>query len=283
MWYTFFEVYMENQINNGEQNIQQIEQNSVSQPNLVPKRSKKLLTIGGIILTCFVIFGFGGYYLGKKSVNSSRQYTNYLKGTPESSPTQQLPSPSALTTVSLKIYTSSLEKISFKYPSDWKPYTSQPRFNLPRKSNVPGGDALEIQDPAGKVGVTWVSAIDGLGGSCDPNIPFNQTGVGRGAPCPLYEVVDKQKLSNADLYLVAYIVTRDEEKYESIYALQDQNGLLSTKRAMGYLFFQGRNNGNLPAELVGGGLKSGTKEDAQAFFSTPEAIQVKDILLSATY
>ena len=104
-----------------------------------------------------------------------------------------------------------------------------------------------------------------------------------GAPCPLYVVVDKQKLSNSDLYYVAYIVTRDGVKYEPTFALQGQDGLLTTKRVMAYLLFNGKNNGKVSAGLSGNGLVSGTKVEAQNFFATPEAIQAKNILLSVTY
>lgn len=59
---------MENQVNVSDQNPQQIGQHSVGQPVPVPEKPKiNYLTIGGIILVCFVLFGFGGYYLGKQS------------------------------------------------------------------------------------------------------------------------------------------------------------------------------------------------------------------------
>lgn len=59
---------MENQMNVGNQNAQQIGQNPVSQPVTSPEKPKiNYLMIAGIVLVCFVIFGFGGYYLGKQS------------------------------------------------------------------------------------------------------------------------------------------------------------------------------------------------------------------------
>lgn len=61
---------MENQINSEDHNTQQMSQNPVGQPVLTPEKPKtKYVQIGGIVLVCFVIFGFGGYYLGKRSNN----------------------------------------------------------------------------------------------------------------------------------------------------------------------------------------------------------------------
>ena len=69
MIYFFTEVHMENQMNAGNQNAQQIGQNPVNQPVMTPEKPKtNYLLIGGIVLTCFVVFGFGGYYLGKQSL-----------------------------------------------------------------------------------------------------------------------------------------------------------------------------------------------------------------------
>ncbi len=234
----------------------------------VPTKTNLILPILVTFLASGLIFGIGGYYFGRQATTSQKS-TNQTELVPTSSPE---PSPAA----SLKMYTSSFEKLTFKYPSDWKLSPIQPQ------SNFPQGDAIGIQDPNGKVKVTWISAIDGLGGSCDPNIPFNQTEGEMGAPCPLYEVVDKQKLANIDLYYVAYIVTRDGIKYEPTIALQDSTGLLATKRALVYLLFMGKNNGKVFAGLSGNGL-IGTKAEAQAFFATSEAVQAKNILMSATY
>lgn len=50
------------------QNNQQTGQNPVSQPVITPEKPKtNYFMIGGIIVACSVLFGFGGYYLGKQS------------------------------------------------------------------------------------------------------------------------------------------------------------------------------------------------------------------------
>lgn len=86
---------MENQINVGNQNTQQIGQNLANQPVNIPEKPKaNYLMIGGIILACFVVFGFGGYYLGKQSSDSPKlTYSDNTKITP-SSEEQQTTSPS---------------------------------------------------------------------------------------------------------------------------------------------------------------------------------------------
>lgn len=62
---------MENQMNVGNQNTQQIGQNPVSQPVMTSEKPKtNYLMIGGIVLACFLVFGFGGYFLGKQSTSS---------------------------------------------------------------------------------------------------------------------------------------------------------------------------------------------------------------------
>lgn len=67
---------MENQINLGDQNAQQISQNPVSQTVQIPEKSRiNYFVTGLIILVCFIIFGFGGYYLGKQS-SISNNITN---------------------------------------------------------------------------------------------------------------------------------------------------------------------------------------------------------------
>ncbi len=174
-------------------------------------------------------------------------------------------------------YTSSFEKLSFRYPSTWKivPAELQASFS--------SADTLSIQDPNKKVIINWISALDGIGGSCDPNIPYNQTEGEMGAPCPLYEVIEKQKLTSTDFYYVAYLVTRDGKTYEPVFALQSTSGLLTTKRTLGYLLFTGKYNGKVNAGLSGKGLVSGERDVALKFFSTPEAQQAKNIILSASY
>lgn len=113
---------MENQINMGDKNTQQIGQNNVSQPLTTPEKPKiNYLVIGGVILTCLVIFGFGGYYLGKQS--SSKNLISESNLTPTLSPTPSQTSDKTADWTSYEITTEpSLGYVDYavKIPSSWK-------------------------------------------------------------------------------------------------------------------------------------------------------------------
>lgn len=237
------------------------------------------------VLVSGILFGVGGYYLGKQLSDSAQQLVanqnQPATAMPKISPTEVLPSPiDTPTPVSLTTYTSSFEKLSFKYPSNWKIAQFQ-------KADSSNGDSMTIQSPNGKVEISWIATLDGLGGSCDPNIPFTQKEGELGAPCPLYEVIEKQKLpAITSLYLVAYLNTSDAVTYEPILAVVDSSSILETKRGMGYLLFKSKNNGGIMSKLSAGLTTNRTKltkAEAQKFFITPEALQAKNTLLNATY
>ncbi len=79
---------MENQVNVGNQNTQQIGQNPVNLSTPTPEKPKmNYSVIGAVVLVCFMIFGFGGYYLGKQS--SPKQATQ-VSQTPIPTPTTPL-------------------------------------------------------------------------------------------------------------------------------------------------------------------------------------------------
>jgi len=76
---------MENQINISNKNTQQIGKNSVNQSEYTSEKPKiNYSLIGGMVLICFVIFGFGGYYIGKQSLKNS---TELKKNQTDPSPT----------------------------------------------------------------------------------------------------------------------------------------------------------------------------------------------------
>lgn len=117
---------MENQVNAGNQNTQQIGKNPVNQPAMTPEKPKtNYLMIAGIILACFVVFGFGGFYLGQQSSNknSSTIENNQktISGTPTSFPsTTFAPSPiNSVSSSTLKTYSIEDLGISFQYPAQY--------------------------------------------------------------------------------------------------------------------------------------------------------------------
>lgn len=119
---------MENQINVGDQNRQQVGQNPINQAVPTPEKPKvNYMVIGAIVLVCFVVFGFGGYYLGKQSSNNSRGLGKGLsQPTPYSSPTTIVNSPTPEIssepttrpdkTSTWNTYTSTQQGFSIKYP-----------------------------------------------------------------------------------------------------------------------------------------------------------------------
>lgn len=111
-------------------------------------------------------------------------------------------------------------------------------------------------------------------------------------------VLDKQKLSGANLYYVDGVVTHDGSTYSPWCALQDTNGILQSGGSMGYLVFKGKNNyviedghnnGVQDATLLcgkpfdGSGVMWGTKTQATAALASTDFQQAKEVLLSATY
>lgn len=114
---------MENQMNVADQNTQQIGQNQVSQPVMTPENPKaNYLMIGGIILVCFVIFGFGGFYLGKQSSNSTQYAERQNQVTTEASPAPlQISKSKSEYEVAIfqGHYFATPIKFSYKYPVGW--------------------------------------------------------------------------------------------------------------------------------------------------------------------
>lgn len=203
--------------------------------------------------------------------------------------TQGTPSPEPM--ANWKTYTSSLEKLSFKYPSSWTKVDTV-------ESNVPGADVFAVQSPGG-VKVSWIAAADGLGGGCNPDIaPGTKVSEDELTPCPYWTVTDKQKLAGANLYFVDGIVTNDGTTYRPWCALQASDGILASGSDIGYLMFPGLHNDYVDASgkhnpesaaLVcgrpfGGETdKNGAKEEAEALLQTADYQTAKQILLSATY
>jgi|GEM_PF-5600371 len=148
-----------------------------------------------VLLVSAPFFLITGYLVGVSSNKKLAEITVPVTPILTSAPTEMATSPSV---VSLKKYSSSFEKLSFMYPSEWKlSSTAQ------SQSNMSGGDAIDMSDPNGKVRVSWVSGIE-------------------------------------------------------------DRGYLSTKRAIEYLFYFGKNNGGFSTALIGNSLETGTKAEAQA-------------------
>ncbi len=88
---------MENQVNIGDQNTQPVGQNPVAQPAVLDKPRANLTAMFAVGLICSLVFGAGGYFLGKQSNNLSKQTslnnnTTLPSTTPTAVPSSQQPS-----------------------------------------------------------------------------------------------------------------------------------------------------------------------------------------------
>jgi len=117
---------MENQINAEDQNTPQVGQNPVSQPTQVLDKPKtNLTTIIVVAMVCSLVFGFGGYYLGRQS--SGAVQSEIQSDTPTTLPTSV-------------VYQTDM-------PNGWKPYSILQlglNFDLPPKVATLGAWSTEI-------------------------------------------------------------------------------------------------------------------------------------------
>jgi len=131
---------MEKQVNIGDQNAQQIGQNPINQ--LVPTSEKpkiNYLVIGTVISFCFVIFGFGGYYLGTQKSNSS-QNNQPPVFSPTSSVTTETPPITNPTNEPVVTQKPVVTTKPISIPSNWKKYTAEdPDFGIKTTLSMPPG------------------------------------------------------------------------------------------------------------------------------------------------
>jgi len=111
---------MENQVNIGNQNKQQVGQNLINQPSVNPLREKPkvdYLMIAGVVLACCVIFGFGGYFLGTMKFSTKNSVSE-----PSLTETSLSPSntPASDETVNWKLYSNTAFNYSLKHPMNWQ-------------------------------------------------------------------------------------------------------------------------------------------------------------------
>lgn len=245
-----------------------------------------------IVLVIVLLAGTGWYVYRHRdrSIAASRSSSKQASKT-STVPTTTQPDPYA----GWRSYTSSTEKLTFKYPAEW---TAIPSSD---STQVTGADSLKLTSKSGKISVRWYSSVEGIGGACSVyTMPGTAVKSGDLGPCPYFTVLDKQKLAGANLYYVDGVVEQSDGKaYSAWCGLQDNRGIIHSKSNIGYMLFKakntfaGTNNANssglYQAELAcGSGLggivgQPGTKEQAAAFLSTTEMQQAKLILLSATY
>ncbi len=109
---------MENQMNAGDKNTQQIEQNMASQSvPVLDKPKTNFVAIVVVAVVCSLVFGFGGYFLGKQS---SKQVTGQYQTQPTPISTVS-PVPSSQPTEPVwQSYTNSGALYEVQYPIGWR-------------------------------------------------------------------------------------------------------------------------------------------------------------------
>ncbi|MBM3209002.1 hypothetical protein FJZ40_01795 [Candidatus Shapirobacteria bacterium] len=131
---------MEKQINIGDQNTQQIGQNQVDR--LIPVREKpksNYFVIGSIVLICFVVFGFGGYYLGIQR-NKNSQNNQPPVSSPTPSLTTRIPPITTSTNTPEVTQNPIVTTKPISIPSNWKKYTAEdPNFGIKTTMAMPSG------------------------------------------------------------------------------------------------------------------------------------------------
>ena len=179
------------------------------------------------------------------------------------------------TTPTTITYISKQESGTFTYPSNWivtKPYISS--------NNASNTDQIGLQSPSGAITISYVTDLEGFGNETNGSYPYNT-------------IINKTAIDNAPhLYVVSGITTLDGTTYYPWIAVQDTSGILTTgvhgdlatfaaRRVINpsthdtsHILFAtcgARTTQNSPAL---------TKDQATAWFSSADAQQAKQILLS---
>lgn len=120
-------------------------------PALQQTKTNLIMPILVTLLVSGVIFGFGGYYVGKQS-SIGQQLTSVSQNAPGAT-LQTSPSPALTTYTSttvnvpnnMKVYTNTTFNFSFQYPSDLFVYQGSPQTDSQYWSNkINGGAPLEL-------------------------------------------------------------------------------------------------------------------------------------------
>lgn len=123
MIYFILEINMENQPNIGDQNTQPVGQNPVAQPTVMDKPKTNLASMLATGLVCSLVFGFGGYILGKQSskpVETTNQYQTQPTSVPTTSPTSSSTMPNQPSEPVWQSYTNSGALYEVQYPIGWR-------------------------------------------------------------------------------------------------------------------------------------------------------------------
>jgi hypothetical protein len=185
--------------------------------------------------------------------------------------------------VALKTYASKTEKASFRYPTTWQ--VADPAA----VSSDPKADTLGLKSPNGKVTVSWVSLVDGLGGACSPDVALGVTSDDGLGACPSSVITGSTPISGVSGLVVAEgYITSDNKAFHPWMAVVNKEYAVS-RREMGYEVFSGRNNGKFSVLFAIGGIGKSSDmsfasaNQVEAFLASDDANTARQILLSLQY
>ena len=234
-----------------------------------------------ILLVAVVLAGAGWYVWMRERGTHSNGSTGTTQdggGNPNPAPT---PSPAPDPYAGWKTYSSTQEKATFRYPTDWT-VDAAAQYASNDSANT---DYIALKSPDGKVVVHWTSMITGFGNE-------------HGSSYPLHEVVDKTAIVGASGdHVVSGVSTLDGTTYYPWIAVENDSnyGILSSGVQGTLDLFVGRNNINKSTGRHDTALFSTSgpqtnqgapglgKAEAEAYLGNANMQQAKLILLSLTY
>ncbi|HUY53117.1 MAG TPA: hypothetical protein VMV24_00900 [Candidatus Dormibacteraeota bacterium] len=205
----------------------------------------------------------------------------------------------ATTVVNNKIFNDVGAGASFSYPSSWSliPFSG---FcgNSPCTDATVGVNSVVLTPPDKQLDIVW-SALGGIGGACDNSASLALAVTGEGmVPCSLETVFSVASIPKMNgLFVVEGAIENagSPGKFIPFMAVQDSSGVLTTGRHyLWYQYFSSKllkstgsivfnmDNTYNDATNVGGQAKPilSSLSEAQTFFTTTDATQAKQILLS---
>jgi len=235
------------------------------------------------VIVLVVIVGGGAYVYHKNHKTKTVSDSTSTSSTSKTSKTSTNDKTATTTDpyAGWQTYTSTEEKATFKYPSNWTVDTADQYASNDSAIH----DYTGLKSPDGKVLVRWTSKIDGFGNEHSANYPYTTA-------------IDKTPVTGAASdYVVSGITTADGSTYYPWIALENDAayGALSTGVAGSLDTFLGRNNldsttGQPDTALfstsgprVNQGAPALSQSDAQAYLSSADMQQAKLILESFSH
>ncbi len=241
-----------------------------------------------VILVLVVIIAIGVVgWLVYKDVHKANKATTASTASNTGTKTPKA-TPKTTTAASYKSYMDTAAKASFQYPSTWT--IASIRGNCDELNGcAPSTDqtsAVDVTSPDGSMKLVW-SGISGIGGYCDNTLPPTQSG-----GCTSETVFSATPIPMASgFYAVEGATELSSGQYQPFLAVQDKTGAITTgEPGLWYQSFTLPSTGhgtvfhmdNIYSDTNSTATPQtfSTLKEAQDYFSSTNAAQAKQILLS---